>query len=182
MKLSVTGGKPKDIYVSTHEITKVEIEYDVVSEFNDAITNDIAMKVYYDAGFDEPVILYINGNFKRDEISNEIIGWGSAFKIKDFFFNCKVKGDLTDDNKIPEEWIDMVVGQEIAILRYIKSEEDGKYKYNKWDIIGTDEEKLKAKFIKEYSEKGYPKAYSPELLNESFPYGNNNPETVKDIF
>jgi hypothetical protein len=182
MKLSVTGGKPKDVYVSMHKITKVEIEYDSQSEFNPEIVNDIALKVYYDAGFDEPSTLYINGNLKKDEMTGEVIGWGSAFKIKDFFFVCGVKGDLTDDNKIPEEWLDKVIGSEVAILRYVKSEEDGKYKFNKWDIIGRNVEALEAKFRKEYMEKGYPKAYSPELLEEQFPYGNNEPEKVKDIF
>ena len=61
--------------------------------------------------------------------------------------------------------------------------DNGKLKYGTWNIVDTNEDRLKAQFKASLS-RGYPSNYKPELLNQqteentSFGYGANVNESV----
>jgi len=106
----------------------------------------------------------IGGNFKRDEQTDEVIGWGSAFKVRDFLLNTSTVDqdfELDDNNQIPTEVLESMRGKTFLLLSYRNS----RGKTSNWDqigVAGSDREELKNKFLSEWKRTGYPRNYSAE--------------------
>lgn len=146
---------------------------------------DLAIKVKFDVGASfEPEDLIV-GNFKKDDVSGEVMGWGSAFKVGDFFLKAlDIKDvELTEDNQIPEQYLKDAVGKTVLRLTYAYSKNiEGKNKYKPWNKFG-DPEKSPEILIKGFNaqvEKGYIKDFiGPEVkmgdLPNMFPEDDETP-------
>lgn len=153
----------KGIFISKAKITKATITDG--SEYT-TWKPDIAVKITFDVGASFEPVDTIAGSFKKD-ISGEVIDWGSAFKVADFFKIALGNPDLelTEDNSIPEEWLSQIIGTEIYRLTYVYgfNADTNKGKYKPWDLYNKNPEKLIEAFHKSVA-KGYPKDYNPEVL------------------
>ena len=125
---------------------------------------DLAIKVKFDVGASfEPEDIIV-GNFKKDSVSGEVVGWGSAFKVGDFFLKALGMTDVTlnPDNTIPKQWLKDAVGKTVLRLTYAYSTSmAGKNKYKPWNKFG-DPSKSPEVLIKGFNaqvEKGYIKDF-----------------------
>lgn len=181
------NGGHSPIFVSKVTVTKVNVKYNEPSPFNPDIINDVDLEIGFRTGKGHDLTMNIRGSFKKDEVTHAILDWGSAFKIQTF---CKVTGligEVDDDGKFPEGFFNGAIGKEFYKLDYISGvKDDGSNKYSISDIVGTDPEKLKASFIKQFTEKGYPSNYKPELVDNgetNFPFGANvESKPTEEIF
>ncbi len=176
-----------NIFVNEAKILSLEL---VDNPFPDSQypAPDLAIRVKFDIGASfEPEDLIV-GNFKKDDVSGEVLGWGSAFKVGDFFLKALSLSDisLTDDNKIPEEYFAQVVGKTVLRLTYAYSKNmEGKNKYKPWNKFG-DPSKSPEILIKGFNaqvEKGYVKDFiqpdtdtDPAVLPDMFK--NDNPFSI----
>ena len=125
---------------------------------------DLAIKVKFDVGASfEPEDIIV-GNFKKDDVSGEVLGWGSAFKVGDFFLKALGLTDveLTEDNTIPEEYLTQAVGKTVLRLTYAYSKNmEGKNKYKSWNKFGSTEKspEILIKGFNAQVEKGYVKDF-----------------------
>ena len=125
---------------------------------------DLAIKITFDVGASFQPEDIITGNFKKDKVSGEVIGWGSAFKVGDFFLKALGMTDLslTDDNKIPEEYLTKAIGKSVLRLTYAYTKSlEGKNKFKSWNKYG-DPSKPTEILIKGFHaqvEKGYVKDF-----------------------
>ena len=158
---------------------------------------DLAIEVEFDIGKEWTKKVIFKGNLKYNSKSPKVIDdWGSAFVIRDFFqkTGCFYKLDKSEINEkmqtfsekeIPLDFLSKVKGRQIYLVDYVKGmTEDGKLRYGTWNIVDTDEEKLKIAF-KSSLARGYPNNYKPELLkqDDSFKYGpQEEPATVDNDF
>lgn len=110
--------------------------------------------------------LRLFGNFKTTAAGEKT--WGGAFKLRDFFRKAGCKGSLGDDNKIPKEWLDSLIGKKIWRLSYVsRIRPDGKLGYSDWNEVWMaeeDPEKMAASFKTQFLKSGYPKNYNADLL------------------
>jgi len=107
--------------------------------------------------------LNIRGCFKRDS-SGRIIGWSSAFKIQKLFNNLSVIGIVNDNGTIEEKSLQQLLGKDIFVLNYVSGlKEDGRVKYQMWDIIAADRVTLQTEFLKS-TDLGYPKNFHKEVI------------------
>jgi hypothetical protein len=142
--------------------------------------NDLAIKVLYDNGRPGDWAFYLSGKYKRDELSNEVIDWGSCFTINMAFDNMGMYEGFTqeqkeefakvmDNGKIPEAFIEKAKSRtlKIQILSYKNSE--GKSRtYKITGKYGDPIDKLLKKFEND--------EYVHKAKDEStaFPYGAND--------
>jgi len=128
---------------------------------------DIGIKLTLDIGKDWNPEMIIAGSFKRDFETNEVIGWGSAWPVQEALSKLGYTGSLNEDNRIPPEVLEDIVGKKFLRLSYVSGTKgDGKHRYSDWNLIGSVEEgadTLAARFRRQIA-KGYPKNYRPELL------------------
>lgn len=140
---------------------------------------DLSIRIKFDVGASfEPEDLIV-GNFKKDEVSGEVIGWGSAFKVGDFFLKALGLKDisLTEDNKIPTEYFENAIGKTVLRLTYAYAKNiEGKNKYKPWTRFGNPEKspEILTKGFNAQVEKGYIKDFlgsetTPENLPNMFP-------------
>ncbi len=177
----------KDIYVNKAKIISAE---DISNKEIFGQRFDMAIEVVLDIGKDFFPVFSLYGNFKRDpEIG--ITSWGTAFRVKNFFKQLGVKankGCFTDELAIPQEWFTEIIGKEFYKLSYVSgTKEDGSLKYSNWTEISLNNpEDLRNRFIKSFTEKGYPRNYQPHLINSlqdnSNPITIDNPEVNNDFF
>ncbi len=130
---------------------------------------DIGIKLTLEVGKDFQPQLSITGNFKRDPDTGEVIGWGGAFVVQEALARLGFKGELDQENRIPAEALEGVIGKRFLRLSYISGEkQNGKPRYSDWGRIATPEEgteDLVTRFKRSVA-KGYPKNYRPELLDQ----------------
>ena len=115
-------------------------------------------------GWDRKVT--IGGNFKKDKQTGKIEDWGGAFKIRDFFSSCNVKGDFDDNGKPTAQQIEDCKGNVILLLTYPNI----KGKRSVWNCVTyatRDKESFKSFFLKGAQNldetRRYPKNYqSPD--------------------
>lgn len=142
---------------------------------------DLAIRVKFDVGASfEPEDLVV-GNFKKDDVSGEILGFGSAFKVADFFLKAFGEEDLslTEDNKIPDEWLTKAIGKKVHRLTYCwKIPLDGKLKYKNWTRYGdiAKSSNILKKGFDTAVIKGYTKDYVCPAKEEAVA------ETLPDMF
>ena len=131
-------------------------------------TPDLWVQLKLDVGQDFQPEFNVFGDFKRDDQTRQIADWGSAFKIKNLFTNLGITGELNDDGSIPEEMLKQLPGKEFFRLQYVsRIKDDGKPGYSDWtdQIEATDPKRLANAFFKSV-DRGYPKNYRPDLLDE----------------
>ncbi len=110
-----------------------------------------------------PYTLNIRANFSRNN-QEEIIGWGSAFKIARLFERLGIEGKLNQNATIPETCLEEGIGREIFVLFYRTGiKESGDSKFQAWDIIDIDRSSLLSEFDAAQL-KGYPRNFLPATL------------------
>jgi hypothetical protein len=128
---------------------------------------DIGIKLYLEVGRDFQPELTIAGSFKRDSITGEIVGWGSAFVVQEALQRFGYSGSLQEGNHIPQSVLEGLIGKEFYRLSYVSGrKENGKVKYTDWNQIATLQEgpeDLAGRFRKSLT-RGYPKNYQPEVV------------------
>jgi hypothetical protein len=138
---------------------------------------DVAIVIKLDIGKEFQPEMSFFGNFKRDERNGLITDWGSAFHISNLFDACGVLGEINDDGTIPQAMLDQLVGREILRLQYVSGfRNDGKVRYSDWNTVlsGSSKPEKLAKLFEESVAKGYPKNYSPEVLDNSLSSESTN--------
>jgi hypothetical protein len=167
MKLSTNSKgsgalSPDGIVISPATIARIEdISGDQLSFMSEPC--ELGIKAVLEVGQSFQPELTIFGQFKRDG-EGKVIGWGSAFKVGNFFKALGINGDLDpEDNPIiPAAWLEEALGKTFLRLSYTAGKrDDGRFKYYDWNEIGSisdGEEKLMASFRKSLA-KGYPKNY-----------------------
>ena len=145
---------------------------------------DLAIKVKFDVGASFEPEDIIAGNFKKDEVDGTIKGLGSAFKVADFFLKAMDADDLelTEDNKIPEEWLTNVIGKKVLRLTYCyRINMDNTMKYKNWTRYGDANKSpdiLKKGFVNAV-DRGYIKDYQNPSEKEEENLPNMFPEEVQ---
>jgi hypothetical protein len=137
----------------------------------------ILLEIYRKNGTTYEYQLNIRGTFKKDH-SGKIIGWGSCFKIQKLFQCLKINGTVSSDGTISQSSLDALVNREVFALSYLSgTKEDGKNRYQMWDILSDSRDSLDDDF--QYSnDRGYPKNYKPEMLYEENKVQATNPGSV----
>ena len=141
---------------------------------------DLGVKMSLDIGRDFQPDFMITGALKRDT-EGIIIGWGGAFKIRDFFANLGISGDLVPDDierpttySIPQALMDAAKGQQFLRLSYVCGKKpNGKTRWADWTDIGSiaEGETVLIQRFKKSVAKGYPSNFKPESepINETGP-------------
>lgn len=180
------GGKGKsNIFVDKAKIAKVEIKYGVQEEWQ-TYCDDISIHLTLDIGKDFQPTMYIGGNYKKDDVSGEIVGWSTAFKIKLFFDALGMpikldKGMNPQSSRLPADAEKVLIGKEFQRLTYVstKTKRDGGALWKDWQetrSVGYDQSKFKSEF-KEAVSKGYIKDFAKateESSDTSGPWDSSN--------
>ena len=172
------SNKARGIFVNKVPIQSAKIKYDVKEDWM-TMPDDVRIYTTYDSGRGFDKNLDIGGRFNKDKGH-----WGSALKVKMLFDACGINSKEIDIEgagwKIPEAWLDQIIGKDILVLSYVTSiiKKNGKNLWLDWnDVMHPDKgyDALKDHFMKQH-EKGYVKRYSPD---SGKPQENkNNNETV----
>lgn len=129
---------------------------------------DIGVQLILEIGKTFQPTLAISGDFQRDD-SGEIIGWGRANKVRELFVKLGAAEGLTEDNRLPPDVLESLIGKKILRLSYVSGRKDnGKLKYSDWSEVGIPEDgaEVLAKRFESSVHRGYPKNFAPELLKE----------------
>ncbi len=179
------GGAKSNIFVDKVKIASIEIKYGVKEDWQ-TYSDDISIHMTLDIGKDFQPNMYIGGNYKKDEVSGEIIGWSTAFKVKMFFDSIGMpikldKGKNPSSSRLPADAEQRLLGKEFSRLTYMstKTKKDGNPLWKDWQETRTpsyDQNKFKEEFKNAVS-KGYVKDFSESKENsndESSPWDSNN--------
>ncbi len=116
--------------------------------------------------------LRIFGDPKVDD-DGKIIGWGSAFPVKDVL--AKIGGYAgnigvgKNPKKIPDKVLLGLVGKTVVYLRYCYGRSlEGKVRYATWKQVSSTEADLVRQW-RQSRAKGYPRDFDPTLVKESIP-------------
>lgn len=146
---------------------------------------DIGIKLTLDIGKDFHPQLTIAGEFKRDPVSNEVIGWGSAFVVQEALARTGYTGNLDPGNKLPATALSGLIGKRFLRLSYISGrKDDGRIRYSDWNHIASLDEggdELAKRFRRSLA-KGYPKNYHPELVEEASTLSADVTASIDDPF
>lgn len=140
---------------------------------------DLGVSLTLEVGQSFQPELNITGNFTKDE-AGEPKGWGSAFKVRDFFIqmgvdNATLTNALNEGSGVPEAAMETPIGKEVFRLSYVTGRKsDGRLKYSDWSEVATVEQGAEylLKRFRESVARGYPKNYAPEAVADdttSFP-------------
>ena len=167
VKDSGAGGSQYGTGVFINHVT-IREAYDLSGEKPSFLTNtpDLWIQLKLDVGRDFFPEMNFFGDFKRDD-SRQISDWGSAFKVRNLFTSLGITGQLTPEGKFPSAMVEALPGKSFYRLQYVSRErDDGKLGYSDWsdDIETENPENLAKKFFKSV-ERGYPKNYHPELVD-----------------
>tara|TARA_E500000331_G_scaffold316035_1_gene326431 strand:- start:690 stop:1280 length:591 start_codon:yes stop_codon:yes gene_type:complete len=174
---SSSGSKSKDnLFVDKVKIATAEIKYGVKEDWQ-TYSDDISVHLTLDIGRDFQPNMYIGGNYKKDDVSGEIVGWSTAFKVKMFFDSIGLpimldKGKSPQSSKLPADAEQRLIGKEFLRLTYIstKTKRDGGQLWKDWQetrMPNYEVSKFKAEF-KDSVGKNYVKDFkSSEESSES---------------
>ena len=73
-----SSGTKDNIFVDNVTIASAEIKYGVKEDWQ-TYSDDISIHLTLDIGRDFQPKMYIGGNYKKDDVSGEILGWSTAF-------------------------------------------------------------------------------------------------------
>ena len=161
-----------NISVENVKVDSVEIKYGVQESWQTS-TDDISVHLKLDIGKGFYPDFYIGGQFKVDDVSGNVIGWRTAYKVKLFLdaLNIKVmldKNSGPDGNRLPDNVEDFILGKEFKRLSYksTKLKQDGTNRWRDWQQVAaadSNSEDLKNAF-KDAVSNSYVKDY---LNNEN---------------
>jgi hypothetical protein len=184
--MALSGGNNTPGTESSNVFANLVKVTDIQDESNKSKA-DVSIKVtVQQEGWEYPGTMYISGWHKTDDLG-QIEDWGSSFKVKEFFENCGVQGEFTDDaGRLLPHTLQRAMGAEIWTLRYPSSRIEGKRVC--WDRSANV---LKGKnhlleLWKKDRANGYPKDYIESGQTETstdtdFPFGANLPEDTSGI-
>jgi|TARA_Y100000296_G_C5179570_1_gene262609 hypothetical protein len=158
------GGRQDRLYVNRVEILKVDDLEGVVifGEKEDKYDLAIDLSLYHlDAPKPFETTLTLRGNFVRDK-DGTVIRWGGAVSIDDFLKAISVKGNLNDDETIPDKWLDAAEGQIIKVLSYPRNNSSYSGTWNRVWKNDTEDDFIRKQFLSEYRRSGYPRNYGLE--------------------
>ena len=182
---SSSGSKSKDnIFVDKVKIAKAEIKYSVKEDWQ-TYSDDISVHLTLDIGKDFQPNMYIGGNYKKDDVSGEIVGWSTAFKVKMFFDSIGLpimldKGKNPQSSRLPADAEQRLIGKEFLRLTYIstKTKRDGGQLWKDWQetrMPSYEVSKFKTEF-KDAVGKNYVKDFqtSEESSEGDSPWSNDD--------
>ena len=152
---SGSSGTKSNIFVDKAKIATVQIKYGVKEDWQ-TYSDDISIHLTLDIGKDFQPNMYIGGNYKKDEVSGEIVGWSTAFKVKLFFDALGMpikldKGMQPQSSRLPADAEQVITGKEFLRLTYVstKTKKDGSPLWKDWQETRNasyDHNKFKAEF------------------------------------
>ena len=165
---SGSSGTKSNIFVDKAKIATVQIKYGVKEDWQ-TYSDDISIHLTLDIGKDFQPNMYIGGNYKKDDVSGEIVGWSTSFKVKLFFDAVGMpikldKGMQPQSSRLPADAEQLLVGKELLRLTYIstKTKKDGNPLWKDWQEVRNasyDHNKFKNEF-KEAVSKNYIKDFA----------------------
>ena len=184
----VTGGSSSgskdNIFVDKVKIASADIKYGVKEDWQ-TYSDDISIHLTLDIGRDFQPKMYIGGNYKKDEVSGEIVGWSTAFKVKMFFDSIGMpimldKGKNPQSSRLPADAGQRLIGKEFLRLTYVstKTKRDGGQLWKDWQEtrpVSYDQKKFKDDFRGSVS-KNYVKDFqsSDEPKEDSSPWSESD--------
>tara|TARA_B100001123_G_C15203403_1_gene984276 strand:+ start:530 stop:1183 length:654 start_codon:yes stop_codon:yes gene_type:complete len=108
--------------------------------------DDIGIEMKIDIGKSFQPDFYIGGWFKRDDVSGNAAGWGSAYKVKIFLDSVGFRGAKLDYNKppqqqtFPEDLSAHLTGKVFTRLCYktTKMKDDGSHYWRDWQQVAPE--------------------------------------------
>ena len=171
---SSKSGAKSNLFVDTAKIASVQIKYGVQEDWQ-TYSDDISIHLTLDIGRDFQPNMYIGGNYKKDDVSGEIVGWSTAFKVKLFFDALGMpikldKGMQPQSSRLPADAEKVLVGKEFSRLTYVstKTKRDGGALWKDWQETRSasyDQTRFKNEF-KEAVSKGYVKDFASSTKEE----------------
>lgn len=135
---NTTSTNSENIFVDNVKVVTADINYETKQDWQ-TYSDDMSINMTLDIGRDFQPNFYIGGNFKKDETSGQVIGWGTAFKIKLFFDAIGMpirlsKGKLLQDQRLPDDAASQLIGKEFARLTYksTKLKKTGDNMWKEW--------------------------------------------------
>ena len=168
-----TGGGA-NYYINSGVVKSVKVDYNIVNNNNPDKVTDVQLEVVLDSikdsgeHFDKTI--WVAGNYKKQDISNQIMDWGSAFKIRQFFNVCGLTKWSTDDFGIlPDYLAKDAVGQTVFTISYRSSDDAGEPKYRTYKMVAKNAEQIEKMFLKDVAGEYAPWKYEPNVEDDSFP-------------
>ena len=135
---NTTTKNSENIFVDNVKIVTANLNYETKQDWQ-TYSDDMSISMTLDIGRDFNPRFYIGGNFKKDETSGEVLGWGTAYKIKLFFDAIGMpirlsKGKLLQDQRLPQGAESQLIGKEFARLTYksTKLKKTGDNMWKEW--------------------------------------------------
>lgn len=180
------GGAKSNIFVDKAKIASVQIKYGVKEDWQ-TYSDDISIHLTLDIGKDFQPNMYIGGNYKKDEVSGEIVGWSTAFKVKLFFDALGMpikldKGMQPSSSRLPADAEKVLLGKDFLRLTYVstKTKKDGNPLWKDWQEVRSssyDHSKFKSEF-KDAVSNNYIKDFAQTSKDED----TSGPWDSKDEF
>ena len=177
--VDTSGGTGDNISIENVKVDSIEIKYGVQESWQTSV-DDISLHMKLDIGKGFFPDFYIGGQFKVDDVSGNVIGWRTAYKVKLFLdaLNIKVmldKNSGVQGNQLPDGIEDAITGKTFKRLSYksTKLKQDGTNRWRDWQQVAaadSNSEDLKQAF-KDSDQNNYVKDY----LSNNEDTGNFDP-------
>ena len=152
-------------------------------------SDDIGLNLELNVGRDFYPKFYVGGNWKRNS-RNEIVGYGSSFKINLLLRACgfeKVDKLFNDECELSQQTIDDLVGRKFLRLSYARGlKTTGKIDWKDWQQAGRDEEGQENFLVRFFAavEEGHVKDFDPNVTptldsDLDFPPADNKSDDEK---
>ena len=135
---NTTTKNSENIFVDNVKIVTANLNYETKQDWQ-TYSDDMSISMTLDIGRDFNPSFYIGGNFKKDETSGQVLGWGTAYKIKLFFDAIGMpirlsNGKLLQDQRLPQGAESQLIGKEFARLTYksTKLKKTGDNMWKEW--------------------------------------------------
>ena len=156
-----------NIAIENVKIDSIEIKYGVQESWQTS-TDDISLHMKLDIGKGFFPDFYIGGQFKLDDVSGNVIGWLTAYKVKLFLDALGIrvmldKNSGVQGNRLPEGIENDITGKTFKRLSYksTKLKQDGTNRWRDWQQVAaadSNPEELKSAF-KDAVSNNYVKDY-----------------------
>ena len=152
-----TESKPKtNIGIDNATIISAEVVYNKAQKWQKQ-PDDVGVEMELDIGKSFNPTFYVGGFFKKDEVSGNILGWGTAFKVKILLDSIGLRGAKLDKTKpaehqrFPENTAELIVGKTFARLSYktTRTKDDGGNYWRDWQQVAPENhfEELRTAFM-----------------------------------
>lgn len=161
-----TGGA--NYYINEGTVKSVQVNYNVPNKSDDTKIKDVELTIVLEMTknngekFDKTI--YISGNYKRNETTNQVEDWGSAFKVRSFFNAVGLTKWSTDDFGIlPSSICEQAIGKNVFIIKYKSSDDTGELLYRTYNMVGKSSSNIEKMFLKDASGEYPPYKYEPTV-------------------